>query len=121
MRRSHIKPLIVPSWVVSVLAATLALVVLGFVSIGFFTSFGGLAIAGVVALTAGIITAGIVDADRTGTNAAVVAFYVLVLAAAFLLILPALAGPVPPGARGGPGVYPPPQGVGGPAVYPPQR
>jgi hypothetical protein len=42
---------------------------------------------------------------------------VFVLAAAYLLLLPALAGPVPPGAHGGPGVYAPPE-RGGPAITP---
>jgi len=121
MRRPDIKAPILPSWVVSLLAATCALVILGFVSIGFFASFGGLVIAGAVALMAGTVVAGIVDPDRLGRNASVVAFFVLVLAAAYFVILPALAGPVPTGSRGGPGVYPPPQRGGGPGVYPPQR
>ena len=119
MSRPDIKPAIVPSWVVSLAAATGALIILGFVSIGFFASFGGLVIAGAVALTAGTVAAGIVDPDRVGRNVAVVAFYVLVLAAAYLLILSALGGPRPAGARGGPGVYRSPQGGGGPGVNPP--
>src|SRR5207247_1626620 len=64
MRRPDIKAPIVPSWVVSLLAATCALVILGFVSIGFFASFGGLVIAGAVALTAGTVVAGVVDPNR---------------------------------------------------------
>ena len=111
---------VVASWVVGLLGATGALVLLGFVSIGFFASFGGLVIAGAVALTAGTVAAGIVDPNRAGTNAAVVALSVLALAAAYSLILPALAGPVPPGARGGPGVNPLPQRRGGPGGYPPR-
>jgi hypothetical protein len=111
----------VPSWLVGLVAATGALVALGFVSVGFFASFGGLVIAGAVSLTVGTVAAAIVDPDRAARNAAVVAFYVLVLAAAYFLILPALAGPQTPGARGGPGVYPPQQRGGAPGVYPPQR
>jgi hypothetical protein len=111
----------VPSWLVGLVAATAALIALGFVSVGFFASFGGLVIAGALALMIGVAAAGAADPDRAGRNAAVVAFYVLVLAALYFLLLPALAGPQPPGARGGPGVYPPPQPRGGPGVYPPQR
>lgn len=77
-------------------------------------------IAAAMALAVGSAVAGVVDAGRAKRNAAVVAFYVLVLAATYVLILPALAGPMPPGARGGPGVDPPLQRSGAPAVYPPQ-
>jgi hypothetical protein len=83
------------------------LIAMGVVSAGFFASFGGLAIAGALALMVGVAAGAAADPDRAARNAAVVAFYVLVLAAAYLLLLPAFAGPVAPGARGGPGVYPP--------------
>ena len=108
------------SWLVGVGVATGALLALGFVSIGFFASFGGLVIAGAVALSVGIASAGIADPDHAGRNAAIVAFYVLLLAAAYFLILPAIAGPERPDSRGGPGVYPPPQRGGAPGAYPPQ-
>jgi len=100
-------------------AAMAGLVAIGNVSAGFFASVGGLAIAAAVALALGIGVVGIVEPNRAVTNGVVVAFYVLVLAAAYFLILPALAGPAPPGARGGPGVYPPAQPRGSAGVYPP--
>jgi hypothetical protein len=97
----------VPSWLVGLVATTAVLIAMGVVSAGFFASFGGLAIAGALALMVGVAAGAAADPDRAARNAAVVAFYVLVLAAAYLLLLPAFAGPVAPGARGGPGVYPP--------------
>jgi hypothetical protein len=108
-----------PSWAIALGAATAALAATGFVSVGFFASFGGLAIAAAVAFVAGTAAAGIVDPERTPRNTGVVAFYLLVLATAYFLLLPALAGPQPPGARGGPAVYPPSRG-GGPGVDPPR-
>jgi hypothetical protein len=114
----------VPGWMIGLGAATAALVAIGYVSVGFFVSVGGLAIAAAVALTVGIGVAATVEPNRAVANGAVVTFYVLVLAVAYFLILPALAGPAPPGARGGPGVYPPgvnppAQPRGSPGVYPP--
>jgi len=121
MNESEITRRTVPGWLVGLLAATGSLIAIGFVSIGFFVSLGGLVIASALALTVGAVVAGVVDPDRAKRNVAVVALYVLVLAAAYLLILPALAGPMPPGTRGGPGVDPPPPTGGAPAVYPQQR
>jgi hypothetical protein len=109
----------VPGWLAGMVAATAALIVLWFVSMGFYVSGGGLLIAGTIAFVAGTCVAGLVDSERLGFSTATVAFYLVVLAAGYFLILPALAGPVPPGARGGPGVYPPTAG-GSPAVYPPR-
>jgi hypothetical protein len=45
--------------------------------------------------------------------------YVVVLAAVYFLVLPALRGLERPGARGGPGVYPSPQRGGSPGTFPP--
>jgi len=97
---------LVPSWLIALTAATAALIVLGFVSMGFFASFGGLLITGSVALVTGTVAGGIADPDHVARNAAVTAFYVLVLTAAYFLLLPALSGPPSPGSRGGPAVYP---------------
>jgi hypothetical protein len=110
----------VPSWLIGLVAATAVLIALGVVSVGIFASFGGLVIAGALALMMGVAAGAVADPDRAARNAAVAAFYVLVLAAVYFLMLPALAGPQPPGARGGPGVYPPPE-RGGPAINPPPR
>jgi hypothetical protein len=84
-----------------VLAATCALIVMGFLSMGFFVSVGGLVIAWTVAFMAGTGAAAVVEPAHSGRNASVVVFYFIGLVAVYFLILPALAGPVPPGARGG--------------------
>ena len=110
----------VPSWAIALAATTAALVAVGLLSVGFFASFGGLAIAGMAAFAAGTLAAAIVDAKQAARNTAVVAFYLVVLAAVYFLLLPALADPQQPGARGGPRVYPPARS-GGPGVHPPQR
>jgi hypothetical protein len=108
-----------PAWIAGLTAATGALVAVGMISMGYYASQGGLLIAGTIAFMAGTGAAAMVDPARRGLNTAIVAFYIAVLAAAYFLILPALVGPVPPGARGGPGVYPPTAG-GSPGVYPPR-
>ena len=99
-----------------VLAATLALVAIGFVSIGFFASYGGLLIAGAIAIVVGSAAAAAIDRRRTHNHAGVVAFYVLALGAAYVLFAQALASTMPSSARGGPAVYP--SRGGGPGVYP---
>lgn len=102
----------VPSWLVGLLAAIGALILVGFVSIGFYASFGGLIIAGALALTAGTAAAAAVDSKRSARNAAVVAFFIVVLFALYLILLPSLARPSDPrgpSSHGGPGVYPPQQ------------
>jgi len=113
----HSRP---PSSPAGVVAATAVLIALGVASLGFFASFGGLVIAGALALMVGVAAGAAADRPRAWTNAAVVASCVLVLAAAYLILLPALAGPQPPNARGGRGVSSSPQ-RGGPAVNPPPR
>jgi hypothetical protein len=95
------------SWLAGPLAATGTFVVLGFVSFGFYASRGGLLLAGTLAFMIGNGTAALVD-PRPGRNAGIVAGYIAVLFAIYLLILPALWGPSPPGATdGGPAVSPP--------------
>ena len=96
-------------------------------SIGFYASYGGLVIAGAVAIFVGSTVAAAVDPTRAENHAAVVAFYILALGAFYLLMIQALAGTQPgarggPGvSRGGPGVYPPMPRDGAPVTYPPQR
>jgi hypothetical protein len=110
----------IPSWLVGLVAATAALIALGVVSIGFFASYGGLVIAGALALMLGVAAGAAAERDRAARNTAVVAFYVL---GARHGVLPSAARarrPVAPGARGGPGVYPLPE-RGGPVVSPPAR
>ena len=117
----------VPGWLAGAVAATLTLIAIGFVSIGFFASGGGLVIAGVVAISIGMAVAAIVEPARAGSNAGIVAFYVFALGAFYLLTIQAFVGTQPgarggPGvSRGGPGVYPPMQRDDAPATYPPQR
>jgi hypothetical protein len=79
------------------LAATATFVILGLVSLGFYVSLGGLLIG----------AAALVD-SRVGRNAGIVAGFIVALFIVYLVILPALGGPIPPGvSRGGPGVLPP--------------
>ena len=106
--------LILPGWLAGMLGATGTLITLGSVSMGWYVSIGGLVIAGVLALVVGTAAASIVEPAETARNSAVVAFYLVVLATAYFLIMPTLVELVPNGApsvdtprRGGPGVYPP--------------
>ena len=108
-----------PGWLVGVLAATGTLVALGLVSLGFFASGGGLVIAGGTAIGIGTIAAAVADPPRAVRHTAIVAFYVVALAAAYLLALQNFVG-LEPGARGGPGVDLPSRS-GGSGVYPPPR
>jgi hypothetical protein len=113
-------PIRVPGWFVGILGATCALIVLSFVSMAYFVSLGGLVIAGGIAFMAGTGAAAMVDTKRIGLNTTAVGFYLVALAAAYFLILPSLAGPLPPGVqRGGPAVDRPAAG-GSPGVYPPR-
>ena len=93
----------VPGWFVGPLAATAALVVMGFVSLGVFASGGGLLIAAGVAFWAGAGMAGIADPRRWARSALIVAAYVIVLLAGYLILLRSQSPP--PGASyGGPAV-----------------
>ena len=109
-----------PTWLVGLVASAAAVVALERAALALFTSFGGLAIVAVAAFVAGTMAGGIADPDRLARNSSVVAFFIVVLAAAYFLVLPALGDPERAGARGGPGVYPP-QRSGGPGTYPPLR
>ena len=107
-------------WVVGVLAATVTLVALGFVSLGFFASGGGLMIAGAAAIAIGAVAAAIADPAHGARHTAVVAFYVGALAVAYVLVLQNLAQSASVGARSGAGVERPTRG-GGPGADPPPR
>jgi hypothetical protein len=109
-----------PAWLIGVAASTAAVVALERVALGLYTSFVGIAIVAVAAFVAGTTAAGIAEPDQLARNSSVVAFYIVVLAAVYFLVLPALGDPSAAGARGGPGVYPP-QRSGSPAAYPPIR
>ena len=71
----------VPGWLAGAVAMTLTLIAIGFVSIGFYASGGGLVIAGVMAISIGMAVAAIVEPARAGSNAGIVAFYVFALGA----------------------------------------
>lgn len=93
----------IPGWIVGPVAATAALVAMGFVSLGFFASVGGLMVAAGVAFWAGAGAAGIIEPRRWVRNSAIVAAYLIVLSAGWLLLLQ--SQPPPPGASsGGPSV-----------------
>jgi hypothetical protein len=108
-----------PGWLVGVLAATGSLVALGFVTLGFFVSGGGLVIASALAIAIGTVAAALADPARALRHTAVVAFYVVALAVGYVLVLQNLARLAPgvtsgagverPERRGGPGVDPPPR------------
>jgi len=92
----------VPGWFVGPLAATAALVVMGFVSLGaFYASLGGLFIAAGVAFWAGAGMAGIAEPRRWARSALIVAVYLVVLFAGYLM-LPRSQSPPPGASRGGP-------------------
>jgi hypothetical protein len=110
----------VPGWLAGILAATASLVALGFVALGFFASGGGLLIAGAMAIGVGSVVGAIVDPLRGARHAAVVVFYVVALAAAYVLVLQNLARLDQTGVTSGAGVERPRRG-GGPGVYPPLR
>jgi hypothetical protein len=110
----------VPGWLAAVLAATTTLIALGFIRMGFFVSVPGLAIAGGIAIGVGSIVGAIVDPPHGARHAGVVAFYVVALAAAYLLVLQNLARLDQQGVTSGAGVERPLRS-GGPGVYPPSR
>jgi hypothetical protein len=86
------------------LAATETLVILAVVSLGFYASLGGLLIAGTLAFMSGTGASALVD-PRVSRNAGIVAGFIAALFVVYVVILPSLEGPVPPGvSHGGPGV-----------------
>src|SRR6476659_4833026 len=111
---------VIPGWLAGLLAATATLIALGFVTLGFFVSGGGLLIAGAMAIAAGSVVGAIVDPPHGARHAGVVAFYVVALAAAYVLLLQNLARLDQEGVTSGAGVERP-RRSGGPGVYPPSR
>jgi riboflavin transporter FmnP len=65
--------------VVGTLTATVALIVLGFVALGLYTSLPGLLIAGSFAAIAGAAAGALTDPARPGRSAAVVVGYIAML------------------------------------------
>jgi riboflavin transporter FmnP len=94
--------------IVGTITATIALIVLGFVALGLYTSFAGLLIAGSIAAIAGVAAGALAEPARSGRNAAVVAGYIAILILAFMLVGRTVGRYAPPESRGGPGVTPPP-------------
>ena len=66
--------------------ATVALIVLGFVALGLFTSLPGLLIAGFIAAVIGSGAGAVAEPDRCRRTAAVVVGYIAVLIVGHLLI-----------------------------------
>ena len=108
------------AWPAGVLAATGTLIALGFVTIGFYASGGGLMIAGTLAIGVGSIVGAIVDPPHGARHVAIVAFYVVAVAVCYVLVLQNLARSTSIGVTSGAGAELPRRG-GGPGVYPPSR
>jgi uncharacterized membrane protein len=83
------------------------LIVLVFVTLGFYTSLAGLVIAGSIAAIAGAAAGALAEPTRSARNAAVVAGYIAILILAYMLVGQTI-GRYAPGSRGGAGVTPPP-------------
>jgi hypothetical protein len=94
--------------IVGVISATVALIALGFIALGLFTSVPGLLIAGIIAVVAGTGVGALAQPGRSGRTAAVVTGYIAMLICAYLLLAQTAARYAPPGSRGGPGMMPPP-------------
>ena len=89
--------------VVGPLAATAALVAVGFVWLGLYTCLSGIFIAMGVASWAGACVTAMVDPPRAMRNAAIVAAYLVLLCAAYLFAMQAQTPP-PGASHGGPNV-----------------
>jgi hypothetical protein len=94
--------------IVGTLTATVALIVLGVVALGVYTSLAGLLIAGTIAAIAGTAAGALADPARSGRTAAVAAGFIAILILAYLLVGQTVGRYAPPGSRGGPSVTPPP-------------
>ena len=94
--------------IVGTITATVALIVLGFVALGLYTSLAGLLIAGSIAAIAGAAAGALADPARSGRNAAVVVGFIAILILAYVLVGQTAGRYAPPGSRGGPAVTPPP-------------
>jgi hypothetical protein len=94
--------------IVGTITATVALIVLGFVALGLYTSLAGLLIAGSIAAIAGAAAGALAEPARSGRNAAVIVGYIAILILAYMLVGRTVGRYAPPGSRGGPAVTPPP-------------
>jgi hypothetical protein len=72
------------------LVATGALVIVGLLSTDVYESLGGSLLAGALAFATGTGAAAVVDEKRMQRYAEIVALYLLLLAAGYILILPAI-------------------------------
>jgi hypothetical protein len=93
--------------IVGTITATVALIVLGFVALGLYTSLPGLLIAGGIAAIAGAAAGALTEPARSGRSAAVVVGYIAMLILVWLLLGQTAGRYAPPGFLGGPGVTPP--------------
>ena len=93
--------------IVGTITATVALIVLGFMALGLYTSLPGLLIAGSISAIAGATAAALTEPARSGRSAAVVVAYIAMLILAYVLLGQTVGRYAPPGSRGGPGVTPP--------------
>jgi hypothetical protein len=94
--------------IVGTITATVALIVLGFVALGLYTSLAGVLIAGSIAAIAGAAAGALADPARSRRTAAVVVGFIAILILAYVLVGQAVGRYAPPGSRGGPAVTPPP-------------
>jgi hypothetical protein len=99
--------LFVDGRIVGAITATAALILLGFVALGLFTSLPALLIAAGIAAVAGAAAGALAEPARSGRNGAVVAGYIAILILAYMLVGQTASRYAPPGSRGGPAVMPP--------------
>ncbi len=94
-----------PGWLAGPVAAIADLFILG-LRFALFASDGGLLIAVVVAFGLGAGVAAMIDPQRQGRNATIVALSIVACLVAYLSMVASM--PAPPGtSHGGPNVYPP--------------
>ena len=89
------------------ITATVALIVLGFVALGLYTSLPGLLIAGSIAAVAGAAAGALTEPARSVRSAATVVGYIAMLILAYVLLGQTASRYAPPGFLGGPGVNAP--------------
>jgi hypothetical protein len=92
--------------IVGTITATLALIVLGFVALGLYTSLAGVLIAGGIAAVVGVAAGTLAEPARSGRNAAVVTGYIAILILAYVFMGQTARRYAPPGSGGGPAVTP---------------
>jgi hypothetical protein len=72
--------------IVGTITASVALIVLGFVALGLYTSLPGLLIAGSIAAIAGVAAGTLTEPARSARSAAVVVGYIAMLILAYVLL-----------------------------------